>query len=178
MSRPPGTLTPQQQRFVVEYLIDLDAQAAAIRSGYSARTAKSQAYGLLHHPVISKEISAAIADRQQRTGITSDVILGELLRLARVDIGLAFDEFGKLKPLKDIPEDVRRAMASIDVEESRNGEGVATGRTAKVRFHDKTKALELLGKHLRLYTDRVEHSAVHGLADLLARARARAKGRT
>lgn len=162
------SLTPKQQKFVEQYLISLDATAAAIAAGYSRRTASVQGYQLLHHPSVAAAVTAATEERSRRTGITSDVILGELLKLARIDVGLAFDKDGKLLAIRDMPEDLRRAIAGFDVDDD--------GRV-KVRFLDKTRSLELLGKHLRLYTDRVEHSAVHGLADLLARARARARSR-
>lgn len=166
----PRTLTPQQQRFVDAYLVDLDAPGAAVKAGYSARTATSQGYQLLHNPKIAAAVAAGTAAQQKRTGITADVVLGELLRIARVDLAQAFDaKTGKLLPIRDMPEDLRRAISGIDV---------AADGTTKVRFHSKDRALELLGKHLRLYTDRVEHSAVHGLADLLQRARARVRSGT
>jgi len=164
-------LTPKQQRFVDEYLVDLNATQAAIRAGYSPKTAKQAGHEALTKPDVQAAVSAAQEKRSQRTGITADVVLGELLRLARVDIGEAFDESGNLLPVRDMPEDVRRAIAGIDVAEEgprlrMNEDGtvdeppVTTVR--KVRFWDKRGALELLGKHLGLFVQRVEHTGKDG----------------
>lgn len=158
-------LTPKQQRFVEEYLVDLCAKSAATRAGYSVKSAECLGYQLLQNPRVAAAVSAGREAQSKRTGITADVILGELLRIGRADLGQAFDEDGNLLPIKQIPEDVRRAMSGIDVEERRGDMQIdaETGdmrhipmRVHKVRFWDKKGALELLGKHLNLFVDRTE----------------------
>lgn len=149
-----GSLTPKQARFVEEYLKDLNATQAAIRTGYSVSSAEVQGCTLLSNPKVAATVKAVVDARSQRTQITADIVLFELLRLAKVDIGQAFDEVGNLKPIQDIPEDVRRSIASIEVVEEFEGKGAdkeQIGWTKKIRFWDKTKALELLGRYLRLW---------------------------
>lgn len=161
-------LTARQHRFVQEYLVDLNATQAALRAGYSEKTAEHQASRLLGNVGVKSAIDAALAARAARVEVKSDDVLRELLRLAMVDVTEAFDDAGKLRPLKDMPADLRRAIASIEVESQASGElrelddgaqvqGDAVTVT-KLRFWDKVKGLELLGKHLKLFTDRVEHS--------------------
>lgn len=89
--------------------------------------------------------------------VTAEAVLGELLRIARVDIGQAFNADGSLKEIHAIPEDVRRAISGIDVEEVKSG-GETMAHVKKVRFWDKKGALELLGKHLALFIERHDHT--------------------
>jgi phage terminase small subunit len=171
-----GRLTEKQARFVEEYLADLNATAAAARAGFSVRTAKTIGYGLLRKPQVAAAVQAAIRERSQRTGITADVVLGELLRIARTDLGGAFDEQGRLLPVREMPEDIRRAIAGLDVEELFEGRGADrahVGFVRKVRFWDKPKALELLAKHLNLLGGAGDDAGVRGLGERLDRALAR-----
>lgn len=150
-------LSAKQQRFVAEYLKDSNATQAAIRAGYSKTNARNTGSRML----TIADVASAITKHVQQAGITADVILGELLRIARVDIGQAYDPSGYLLPLKEMPEDVRRAIAGIDVEEMFDGSGEErrrVGNVVKVKFWDKPRSLELLGKHLKLFTDKLEHS--------------------
>jgi phage terminase small subunit len=79
-------LTPRQQRFVEEYLCDLNGKQAAIRAGYSPKTAEVQAAQTLRIPKVQAALSAALARRSQRTAITQDTVLRELAVLAQSDI--------------------------------------------------------------------------------------------
>jgi phage terminase small subunit len=150
-------LTPKQARFVEHYLVDLNATQAAVRAGYSPKTAEKIGSENLKKPEVRRAIDEAQQRRSERVQVTSDDVLRELLRIATTDIGLAFDEHGGLKALKDIPVDVRRAISSVEVEQL-SVDGVSIGTVAKLKFWDKTKSLELLGKHLRLFADKIEHS--------------------
>lgn len=160
-----AALSPKQLRFASEYVVDLNATQAAIRAGYSAKTARQQAADLLAKPDIAEEIERLRGAQEKRTEITADTVLRELLTIARADIAQAFNEDGSLKPIRDIPEDVRRAISGVEVYQEYAGRGEsreAIGETKKVRFWDKNKALELLGKHLRLFIERQEHSGLNG----------------
>jgi phage terminase small subunit len=120
----------------------------------------------------SRQDAAAMA------GVTPLTILSELMRLAIVDIGEAFDAAGNLKPIHEIPEDVRRAMAGVDVSEIYSGTGgdrEMIGVLKKVKFWDKLRALEVLAKHLGLLVERVKlEDSNDDLADLIRAARKRA----
>lgn len=164
-------LTPQQLRFCQEYIIDLNGRQAAIRAGYSEKTAQEQSSRALSNVKVADKVQELMNKRSERTAITADVILNELLRLARVDIAGAYDQIGNLLPVHLMPEDVRRAISSIDVFEEHEGVGREreyVGDTKKLKFYDKTKALELLGRHLKLFTDKIEHSGKVTLEDMLS----------
>jgi phage terminase small subunit len=167
MKTPPKEkqLTPKQAAFCAEYMIDLNATKAAIRAGYSEKTAASIGQENLRKPEIQREISELMAERAKRVEVSADTVLSELLKIATVDIGLAFKEDGSLKEIHDMPVEIRRAISGVDVFEEFEGRGEdreQVGWTKKVRFWDKTKALEMLGRHLRLFIDKVEHSGPGG----------------
>lgn len=170
-------LNARQLRFAEEYVVDLNGTAAARRAGYkgSDRVLEVTGSRLLSHAEVAARVAELQAKRSQRTQITADVVLGELLRLARTDIGEAFDADGRLKAIKDIPEDVRRAIAGVEVDELFEGRGrdrVQVGWTRKVKFWDKARALELLARHLGLLKDKVEVTGKLTLEDLVAGAAA------
>lgn len=163
-------LTAKQKLFCQEYLVDLNGTQAAIRSGYSAKTAQEQSSRLLSNVMICSTIERLLQKRQKKVEVTADDILHELLILAKVDLSEAFDDLGHLRPIKEIPENVRRAISNVEVFEEFEGSGknkVYIGQTKKIKFWDKTKALELLGKHLKLFIDQHEVTHKRSLEDLL-----------
>lgn len=182
-AKPPGrkaSLTPQMERFAREYVVDLDGGRAAIAAGYKCSSrvvAQTKASHLLRRPDVAELVARLKREQADRLEVKADDVLRELLRLARVDIAEAFDPVtGSLKPIHDIPLEVRRAIAAVEVDELFEGRGEdreQIGYTRKVKFWDKTRALELLGKHLKLFVERHEVT-VTDRAAALARARARA----
>lgn len=167
----------RRARFVVEYLVDLNATQAAERAGYSAKTARQQGSRLLSDAAIQAQIAEANGARIQRVELDADTVLRELLRLGTIDLGDAFDSAGNLLPIKQMPESVRRALTGIEVETEWlvDGEGVTQTRvpksaTTKVRTFDKIRALELLGKHLKLFVERHQLEDAASFASLLAQA--------
>lgn len=144
-------MNPRRRRFVHEYLKDLNGAQAAIRAGYSVVGSNATAARLLANASIKAAVDAAIAQRAVRVEAKGDDVVRELLRLASVDPLLAYDKHGALLPLHKMPEDVRRTISAIDVEEITDSEGNVLGHVKKVKFWDKNKAIELLGKHLRLF---------------------------
>lgn len=165
------SLTPKQSAFVAAYLVSLNATQAAIAAGYSEKTAHSAGPRLLGNVDVKRAIDEALARRAERVEVKADDVLRELLRLATVDIGQAFDAEGKLKPLHEMPADVRRALAGVEVTSHAD-----VGTLTKVKFWDKTRALELLGKHLKLFTEKVEHDVTDSFAALLLEAQKRERG--
>ena len=142
-------LTPKQQRFVDEYLVDLNATQAAIRAGYSAKTAGSIGQRLLTKVEIQAELAAAMAARGERTEITQDAVLKDLL---------------------EITERCMQRAPVLDMKgnQVRDEEGLGLW---EFDAKDALRALELLGKHLGMFSDklRLEGSLNInvGLADLL-----------
>jgi phage terminase small subunit len=153
-TKPSSKLKPMQLRFAAEYGIDLNATQAAIRAGYSARTAKSQGQRLLTNAHIAKAIADAQNARAARTEITADRVLKELARIAFFDIGKAFTPDGALKPLDEMDEDTRRALAGLEVV-SLTEDGEHIGTLKKVKIADKLAALEKIGRHLGMWNDKL-----------------------
>jgi phage terminase small subunit len=155
-------LPPRQERFCREYIKDLNATEAAIRSGYTKKSASVTACKMLRNANMQTRIAELVKPQMEEANTTVERILKEIARLAMVDIGQAFNADGTLKPLKDMPEDVRRCISGIDVDEIKitdlTGNNKVTGLTKKIRFWDKVKTLELLGRYQKLFTDKIEHS--------------------
>lgn len=169
-------IEPKQQRFADEYLVDSNATAAAIRAGYSARSARVTSAKLLKNP----RVAAYIAERRNRIAtkleITTERILEEARRLAFVDPANLVHPDGKLKGIHEIDENTRAAIASVEVVEICEGVGKnrrRVGTTTKFKLWDKNPAIERLFKHFDLFPPkRVEAKAtvtsrVYGLSDLL-----------
>lgn len=172
-------MTPKQELFCLEYLKDLNATAAYKRAGYKARTdhvAEVEGHKLLRNPEIAKKIQEAMNKRAEKLEITAERVLTEIARIAYVDISRAYDEKGRLLPLHEMPEDVRRAISGVEVAEERV-DGVVVGEVRKVKFWDKKGSLDLLGRHLKLFTDVLEVKDVTPMADRMKQARERAKGK-
>ncbi len=163
---PSAKLSNKQINFVQEYLKDFNATQSAIRAGYPEDSARSTANYILKRLEAQNIIQEAMTKRFEQTKIDKNFILTELHRIASADIGHAFDKDGCLLPIHSIPENVRRAISSIEVDEiwdwEDDGQGgrkkVCIGLTKKVKFWEKTKSLETLGKHLALWIEKLEHS--------------------
>lgn len=157
-------LTKKQQRFVDEYLIDLNATQAAIRAGYSERTAAEQGARLLINVKVQNEISNQMKDREVRTEITQDMVVRELAAIAFSNGA----DYSKVVTKQSV-DDMGNAVEYPDVELKNTDELTAQQKKAiagikqtkfgiSVETCDKVKALELLGKHLGMFKDKVEVS--------------------
>lgn len=196
-------LSGRRLMFAMEYLVDLNGSAAYIRAGYKAKNgdvAKACASRLLTDANVRAFIQAETARRRTVLGLTGETIVRELLCIARADIAAAFRPDGTLKPMHEIPEDTRRAIAAVDVVEMAGGMEIEVGKpgsdgaesggvrhvaeyTKKVKFWPKDKALELLGKHLGVLVDvnvggTVKHEHTHRLTKEQADAAYRGAGIT
>jgi len=150
-------LTDKQSLFIKEYLIDLNATQAAIRAGYSKDTAQRIGSENLSKPLIQDGIQKAMQRRSDRVEVTQDMVVKELARIAFLDMRQAFDSDGNLLAIPDMPEDVARAVGGMDIAEIGDGEN-KIGAMKKVKLIDKKGALELLGRHMKMFTDKTEHS--------------------
>jgi phage terminase small subunit len=154
--RRVAKLTPKQQTFVDEYLVDLNATQAAIRAGYSVKNAGKIGSELLQKTRIKNAIDKAMAERSRRTGINQDRVLRELAKVAFVNATdvINMDE-ATIKG--EANREDTAAIASVKVKTIPTEAGEITEREVKV--YDKIKALELLGKHLGMFTDRLNVNA-------------------
>lgn len=171
----PKPLPPRQQRFVEEYLIDLNATRAAIRAGYAPAAAQEQGSRLLSNAMVAAAIARAKAARAQRVAITADRVLQEIARLAFSDQRRLFNEDGNLKRPHELDDDTAAAVASIEIVTTERGEG-AVEHVAKIKTWDKTKALDQLARHLGLFNDKLELSGKVDLAAVVEQVRRRARG--
>lgn len=180
-------LTPKQARFVDEYLIDLNATQAAIRAGYSERTAEKIGSENLKKPEVMSAIELRTTERQKQTGITAERVLNEISLMAFYDVGdILLDKpadeiteaeapgaehyivngryvIGLRGPadIKRLPENLRRIIVGFGYDRNQN---------FTVKLADKSKALDQLARHLSLYNDKLEVKGFDLLADRLSRA--------
>lgn len=161
------TLTPKQQRFVDEYLLDLNATQAAIRAGYSVRTAEQQGYQLLH----KTSVAAAIAEGQARlakaTEVTQERVIAELAKIGFSNMADYMRSGGDGDPYLDfsgLTRDQAAALVEVTVEDFKDGRGEDARDVRRVKFKlaDKRAALVDLGKHLGMFKERVEHTGKDG----------------
>ena len=145
-------LTAKQQRFVDEYLIDLNATQAAIRAGYSVKTANEQGSQNLAKLSIQQAIAEQMAERSKRTGINQDRVVLELAKIALVKMTDIVDSQGRIK--SDASPDDLACIESVKYKESESDTGSSVEREVKIA--SKLKALELLGKHLGMWNDKLD----------------------
>lgn len=161
-------LTPRQQRFIAEYLIDLNATQAAIRAGYSKRTASAVANETLRNPLIASTIKKAIDARAERTQVTADQVLAELAIIGFSDVrNYVVDGVNGVTLAPGAPDVAMRAVASMKVRRTTDADGNETV-TSEYRLWDKPSALDKIGKHLGMFVDKIEHSMNGSLAELIA----------
>ena len=156
--------TPKQRAFVQEYLKDLNGTQAAVRAGYSSRTANEQASRLLANVNIQEAVAKAKAERSNRTKIDADWVLKRLALEMEADVSDLYDESGALKPVHKWPLIWRQGLVSgMDVEQQYamvDGKQVPAGVVTKIKLPaDRSiKRLELIGKHVAVqaFKDRLD----------------------
>ncbi|OIJ22013.1 hypothetical protein BKP45_04875 [Anaerobacillus alkalidiazotrophicus] len=150
-------LTPKQQRFIEEYLVDLNGSAAAVRAGYSIKTSRVIAAELLTKPNIQAAIKEQMDAAAMRNQVTVDDIVQQLAKIAFADIKdfVSWDEQGnvQVKAAAEVDGTVISEISSIDTQ---------NGKNFKFRRNDQLKALELLSRHLGMLIDRKEITGANG----------------
>ena len=155
-------LTAKQQRFIDEYLVDFNATQAAIRAGYRKQNAYQIGSENLRKPKIQSEIARRQGDLQKRTEVSQDRVVKELARIAFVDASVVcVTDFDKLT------DDQRAAIQGIK----------PTNFGWEIKLCDKIKALELLGRHIGMFADKLEVKGSIDIASVLAAARGRVSNR-
>ncbi len=169
-------LTPKQDAFVEEFLVDLNATKAAVRCGYSNKFANRQASQLLANPEIASAIDAAKSRRSLETGIDARWVLRRLVAESEADIADLFDDKNDLKPVSEWPPLFREGLVqSVEIDALYEGHGkdrVQIGHTKKLRLSDRLRRLELIGKHISVsaFQENVQHRGMDGLGERLERA--------
>lgn len=147
-----GKLTKRQQLFIDEYLIDLNATQAAIRAGYSAKTADQQGSRMLANVKVQQAVAKAMAARSKRTGVNQDRVVLELAKLAFVKMTDLVDSHGRIRD--DATDDDLACIESVKYKSSESDTWSSVER--EVKISSKLKALELLGKHLGMWNDKLD----------------------
>lgn len=184
-------LTKKQELFVKEYLVDLNATKAAERAGYSTKTARQQGSLLLTNVDIDAAIQRRMDKRAAKVEITADWVLGELKLLAQANMMDYIDTLengGARVNLSKLTRDQAAAIGEITVEEytERSGEDpdgkpiYENVKRTKFKLSEKRGALELLGRHLKLFTDKVqvEGEMQFEVSSVKQKLRAKLAGRT
>ncbi|AUM08788.1 TPA: terminase small subunit [Escherichia coli] len=139
-------LTDKQELFAREYLKDLNGTQAAIRAGYSEKTANEQASRLLANVNVQKFVAELKSARVEQTGIDAAYVLRRLVEIDQMDVLDILLQNGELKPIKDWPKVWRTTLSGMDVVEMASADSAALLK--KIKWPDKVKNLELLGKHV------------------------------
>ncbi|EOP85978.1 hypothetical protein IGM_04353 [Bacillus cereus HuB4-4] len=161
-------LTPKQQRFIEEYLVDLNATQAAIRAGYSQKTARKIGQENLTKPDIQTAIEEAMDERSKRAEITQDMVLEELAKIAFSDMkdfaSWATETKSKLVKKDDEFEKIEWDEFVFRYKNSEQIDGavvkkVGTNKDGEtIELHDKLRALGMIGKHLGMFKEKKEIS--------------------
>jgi phage terminase small subunit len=164
------TLTEAEERAVREYMVDGNAVGAYTRAGYGARSALKNASTYFNQPHIAAAIVQAQSERSARTGIDADWLLRRLAAEADADVADLYDADGFLKHPKDWPAIWRTGLvAGMDVmEEKRND--VITSRLVKVKLADRSKRLDMIGKHVNVqaFRERIDHGLTREAARMIS----------
>lgn len=166
-------LNDKQARFAAEYLVDLNATQAAIRAGYSEKTAHAQGHDLLKHPEVAERIGVLMAERSARTQISADRVLEELAAMAFYDPAdiaapmLAGERVAVTGPadIPNLPEAVRRAIV---------GWGWDRKGNFTLKLSPKTPSLQLIMQHLGMLKTEIDLNFKGQVASELEKARRRA----
>ena len=158
-------LTEKQKKFAREYLLDLNGTQAAIRAGYSKKSAARISVGLLNKSHVAEYVAKLKASRCERTDINADYVLNRIVEIDQLDVADILTEEGYILPIKQWPKVWRTTISAIDVQEMISGDEV--GIIKKIKFPDKVKNIELLGKHVdvQAFKDNIK---VEGEVDLVS----------
>ncbi|NIG77858.1 terminase small subunit [Klebsiella sp. Ap-873] len=156
-------LTDKQELFAREFISDLNATQAAIRAGYSEKSSRNQGARMMANDDILNRIAELKAERNEEVGVNAVYVLKRLVEIDQMDVLDILLSNGELKPIKDWPKTWRTTLSGMDVTEIAGG---APSLLKKIKWPDKVKNLELLGKHVdvQAFKEQVanEHTGKNG----------------
>lgn len=147
-------LTDKQIRFCEEYLVDMNGTQAAIRAGYSEKTANEQASRLLANVNIQEKIRGLKQELSERTMVNAQKVIDELAKIAFFDMRNIFSADNTMLDIRQLEDKDVAAIASVEIYEEFVGGGEDkqfVGQTKKIKLWDKVAALDKLGKHFGIY---------------------------
>lgn len=173
-------MTPKQKLFVKEYLVDLNATRAAISAGYSENGASVAGVRMLANAKVKAEIEKALAKTCAKLEITVEKVLGEIAKLSFSnmqdyivvsDDGYAYADLSKLT--REQAAAIQEINTDTYTERTGNDDETRIVKKCKLKLTDKRASLELLGRYLKLFTDKIEHSGTVGYTEALSKMRAK-----
>ena len=157
-------LNIKQEAFCREYIVDLNATQAAIRAGYSEKTANRISFTLLTKVDIQNRIAELLEERNARTQVNADYVLNRLIEIDQMDLLDIMHDDWSFKQLGEWPKVWRQFISGVDVSElkeiSEGNDKVIGSVLKKIKWPDKVKNLELLGKHtgVQAFKEKIELS--------------------
>lgn len=160
-------LTDKQLAFANEYIIDFNATKAAIRAGYAESRAQQTGSDLLANPKVQDAIATAIEERNKRAKVDADYVLNRLVEIDQMDVIDILDAQGNILPLAKWPKQWRTTINSFDIQEIIGLDEAALIK--KIKWPDKVRNLELLGKHVdvQAWKEKVEHDGNLQITNLI-----------
>ena len=155
-------LNQRQEMFCREYIKDLNGTQAAIRAGYSPRTADRMAYELLKKPEIQAFVLQSKAERVEEVKVDANYVLKRLIEIDEMDVADILDDGGDFLPIRSWPKVWRTTLSGLDIAIINSGDTESIIK--KIKWPDKVKNLELLGKHIGVgaFTEKVDHTSSDG----------------
>lgn len=146
-------LTTKQAAFVREYLIDLNATQAAIRAGYSAKTAGRVAGQVMQKPAVQQALRKAMNERSKKTEFSANDVLKELKNIVKFNVKAIYNPDGSLKNITDLEDDVSAAISSVKTRHEMDGDKPVV--VTEIKTHDKNKAVDMAMRHFSLFNDKL-----------------------
>ena len=177
MAKKAKGLTLKEEIFVREILASGNATKAAVAAGYSPSSAGVTGSKLLKKAKVAAELANLRKQLFDRLEISAEKVLQGIAELAFFDIRKFFTVGGNLVPIHELDGQTARALKGCDVEKLfrhfGKGQAEESGTITKIRVADRLEALELLGRHLKLFTDKLEVTDSGGILARLKKGRER-----
>jgi phage terminase small subunit len=173
-------LTAMQEAYAQEYTKCPENQTqAAINAGFSPNTAAVKASVMMRDERIQKRIAELMEERNKRLRVSADYVLLRLVEIDQMDVIDILNDDGTLKPIREWPKIWRTTLSGFDLSSTIMNMDETSIETIlkKIKWPDKVKNLELIGKHVDVnaFKERLEVSGTVTIADRMAKARRRVK---